>query len=75
VVVHTRDRWSRNARVALGSLAILGRNNVALVSITDNIDYSTQQGRLLTTKLAGFVVPEVDATDEAKACSLGSQFC
>jgi hypothetical protein len=56
-------------------LAILGRNNVALVSITDNIDYSTQQGRLLTTKLAGFVVPEVDATDEAKACSLGSQFC
>ncbi len=53
-VTHTVDRWARNARVALESLAILGRNNVALVSITDNIDYSTPQGRLLTTMLAGF---------------------
>ncbi len=41
VVVHTLDRWARNNRIALESLGILARNNVALVSITENIDYST----------------------------------
>jgi len=54
VVVHTLDRWARNTRIALESLGILAKNNVALVSITENIDYSTPQGRLLTTMLAGF---------------------
>ena len=54
VVVHTLDRWSRNARIALESLATLARNNVALVSITENIDYSTDQGKLMTIMLAGF---------------------
>ena len=54
VVVHTLDRWSRNAKVALESLATLARHNVALVSITENIDYSTAHGKLLTTMLAGF---------------------
>jgi len=54
VVVHTLDRWARNTRIALESLGTLAKNNVALVSITENIDYSTAQGRLLTTMLAGF---------------------
>ncbi len=54
VVVHTLDRWARNTRIALESLATLARHDVALVSITENIDYSTAHGKLLTTMLAGF---------------------
>ena len=54
VVVHTLDRWSRNTRIALESLAMMAKHNVALVSITENIDYSTAQGKLMTTMLAGF---------------------
>jgi DNA invertase Pin-like site-specific DNA recombinase len=54
VVVHTLDRWSRNLRVTLESLAILAMHDVALVSITENIDYSTPQGRLLTQMLGSF---------------------
>ena len=48
------DRWARNTRIALESLGNLAKNNVSLVSITENIDYSTAQGKLLTTMLAGF---------------------
>ena len=54
VVVHTLDRWARNTQIALESLGTLAKNNVALVSVTENIDYSTAQGRLMTTMLAGF---------------------
>ena len=46
VVVHSIDRWSRNLRVTLDSLSILARNNVAIISITENIDYTTPQGKL-----------------------------
>ena len=53
-VVHTLDRWSRNTRIALESLATLAKHDVALVSITENIDYSTAHCKLLTTMLAGF---------------------
>jgi DNA invertase Pin-like site-specific DNA recombinase len=54
VVVHTLDRWSRNAQIALESLATLAKNKVAFVSITENIDHSTAHGKLMTTMLAGF---------------------
>ena len=54
VVVHTLDRWSRNLRVTLESLANLGMHNVALVSITENIDYSTPEGMLTTQPLGSF---------------------
>jgi len=36
------------------SWATLARHNVALASITENIDYSTAHGRLLTTMLTSF---------------------
>ena len=45
VVVHTLDRWSRNLKVMLEAFAILGENGVGLVSITEDIDYSTPHGR------------------------------
>ncbi len=54
VVVHTLDRWSRNQRVMLESMSILGKTNVSLVSITENIDYSTPQGKLFTQMLGSF---------------------
>jgi site-specific DNA recombinase len=54
VVVHTLDRWSRNQRVMLESLAILAKHNASLVSITENIDYSTPQGKLFTQMLGSF---------------------
>lgn len=54
VVVHTLDRWSRNLRVTLESLSILARHNVSFVSIAENIDYSTPQGKLFTQMLGAF---------------------
>ena len=54
VVVHTIDRWSRNLKVTLESLSILGNNNVGLVSITESLDYSTPHGRF-TTQMLGSV--------------------
>jgi site-specific DNA recombinase len=54
VVVHTLDRWSRNQRVMLESISILAKHNVSLVSITENIDYSTPQGKLFTQMLGSF---------------------
>ena len=53
VVVHTLDRWSRNLRVTLESLAHF-RHNVALVSITENIEYSNPQGMLFTQMPGAF---------------------
>ena len=46
VVVHTLDRWSRNQMVLLESQALLARNQVTLVSITEPIDWATPLGPL-----------------------------
>jgi DNA invertase Pin-like site-specific DNA recombinase len=54
VVVHTLDRWSRNLKVTLESLATLAKHDVSLISITENIDYSTPQGKLFTQMIGGF---------------------
>ena len=54
VVVHTLDRWSRNLKVTLESLTILGKQNVGLVSIAENIDYSRPEGMLFTQMLGAF---------------------
>ncbi len=54
VVVHTIDRWSRNMKVTMDSLSILAKNNVSLVSITENIDYTTPQGKLFTQMIGSF---------------------
>ncbi len=54
VVVHTLDRWSRNLKVTLESLSILGQHHVGLVSITENIDYSRPEGILFTQMIGAF---------------------
>jgi len=61
VVVHTLDRWSRNLKVTLESLNILGKHNVGLVSITENIDYSKPEGMLFTQMLGAFAQYYSDA--------------
>ena len=54
VIVHTLDRWSRNSKVLLESVAILDEANVGLVSITENLDWSTPEGRLVAKTLGNF---------------------
>jgi site-specific DNA recombinase len=54
IVVHTLDRWSRNLKVTLETLSLLGKHNVGLVSITENIDYSKPEGMLFTQMLGAF---------------------
>ena len=54
VIVHTLDRWSRNSKVLLESVAILDQHNVGLVSITENLDWSTPEGRLVARTLGNF---------------------
>jgi len=54
VVVHSLDRWSRNLRVTLETFKLLAENRVAFVSITENIDYSSPEGRLFIAMLGAF---------------------
>jgi site-specific DNA recombinase len=54
VVVHSLDRWSRNLRVTLESFKQLADNGIAFVSITENIDYSTPEGKLFIAMLGAF---------------------
>ena len=53
VVIHTLDRFSRNLKVLLEALGTLGQHGVGLVSITENIDYSTPHGKLATQMIGG----------------------
>jgi site-specific DNA recombinase len=54
VVVHTLDRWARNLKVMLETVAILNQHGVGLVSITENLDWSTAEGRLVARTLGSF---------------------
>jgi DNA invertase Pin-like site-specific DNA recombinase len=54
VVVHSLDRWSRNLRVTLESFKQLADCGIAFVSITENIDYSTPEGRLFIAMIGAF---------------------
>ena len=54
VVVHTLDRWARNLKVLLDSVSILSHHGVGLVSITENLDWSTAEGRLVARTLGSF---------------------
>ena len=54
VVVHSLDRLSRNLKVTLESFKILADNNIAFLSITENIDYSTPEGKLFISMIGAF---------------------
>ncbi len=54
VFVHTLDRWARNLGVALQAINRLSAAKVGLISIAENIDYATGQGRLNLHILGAF---------------------
>jgi site-specific DNA recombinase len=54
VMVHSLDRWSRNVMVTLQSFRILSEKRVAFLSLSENIDYTSAEGRLQLTILAAF---------------------
>jgi len=54
VVVHSLDRWSRNLRVILESFKQLSDQSIAFSSITENIDYSTPEGKLFIAMIGAF---------------------
>src|SRR5690242_491389 len=54
VMVHTFDRWSRNVLVTLQTFRTLAEKRCAFVSLNENIDYSTPEGKLQMTILAAF---------------------
>lgn len=54
VVVHSLDRWSRNLSVTLQSFKQLADQGIAFSSITENIDYSTPEGKLFIAMLGAF---------------------
>jgi site-specific DNA recombinase len=54
VVVHSLDRWSRNLGVTLETFKQLADNGIAFASITENIDYSSPEGKLFIAMLGAF---------------------
>jgi site-specific DNA recombinase len=54
VVVHTLDRWARNLKVLLETASHLERHGSGLVSITENLDWSTPEGRLVARTVGSF---------------------
>ena len=54
IVVHTLDRWSRNLAVTLQTFQEMSDAKVAFASVSENIDYSTPEGRLFIAMLGAF---------------------
>ena len=54
VVTHTLNRFTRNLRVMLDALHTFSQHNVTNVSIAQDIDYTTPEGRLFMTMLGAF---------------------
>ena len=61
VMVHSLDRWSRNVMVTLQSFRILAQHGTAFISLSENIDYTSAEGRLQLTILAAFAAYFSDA--------------
>ena len=51
---HTLDRWARNLQVLIRTVKRLRALRVELQSITESLDYSIPQGRLLLQLLGSF---------------------
>lgn len=54
VVIHKIDRLARDAEVVLRAIKQFDRANVTLVSVSEQIDFSTPIGRVMLTSLAAF---------------------
>ncbi len=54
LVVHKLDRFSRNLRMTLETLERLNNANVAFVSISESMDFSTPIGKVILATLGAF---------------------
>ena len=54
VVAHTLDRWTRNMRVAVNLIAELEEHRVGFYSVTEQLDFSTPQGKLMFNQISSF---------------------
>ena len=54
LIVHSLDRWSRNLRVTLDSFKTLSDYGISFVSIREQIDYTTPEGKLFLAMLGAF---------------------
>lgn len=50
LIIYSYDRFSRNVIDGIEMMQVLEKNNIALESVNDNIDYSTPQGRKLVVE-------------------------
>src|SRR5215213_4088506 len=68
IVVHKLDRFARNIRVTLDTLARLEHASVAFVSICENMDFTTPIGRVILATLGAFAQHYSDnlATETSK---------
>lgn len=54
IIVYKLDRLSRSVKNTLEIVELLKQNNKTLISVSEQIDINTPQGKLLLTMLAGF---------------------
>lgn len=60
ILVHKLDRFTRNVRLLLETLDSLGAMKITLVSISEQIDFSSPIGKVILTILAAFAQYYVD---------------
>jgi site-specific DNA recombinase len=53
IVVHKLDRWSRDAATTLRTIDELDKLGIQLISVSEQIDFVTPQGRMVLTVMAG----------------------
>ena len=73
VVVHTLDRWARNLEVLIRTVRMLKESGVQLESITESLDYSNPQGRLLLQVLGSVAEFSSDMLSEHVKKGLGER--
>ncbi len=54
VVVHKLDRFARNIRVTFEQFEVLRRHDIAFVSLSEQMDFSTPIGKVILATLAAF---------------------
>ena len=54
VVVHKLDRFARNIRVTFEQFEVLRRHDVAFVSLSEQMDFSSPIGKVILATLAAF---------------------
>lgn len=67
ILVHKLDRFSRNVRLLLDTLESLKEKNISLLSVSEQIDFSSPIGRVMLTLLAAFAQYYVDNLREETA--------